>query len=197
MTDEQAEKLAAALYEQGLIMGLGLRDGLMGPEKQASIRDDMRSRFGLKTAEDLNVGGAGPATPTAPPATPSNDSEEKKTTSDVVKDNDPNLPESELAQGSVGEAKAAFAKRIVKDVGAKGMKALRANSTVTGAKGGVIKKAPAAPSFGAQAVQKTKDFISKNPLATVGGTAVGAGALGYVAAPNKTASTNPFLDAVL
>jgi hypothetical protein len=108
MKDEQVEKLAAVLYEQGLIIGQGIRAGLSGDEKQASVRDDIRTRFGLKTAMDegsgKNYGGAGDATPTAPPPTPSNDSTTSVGTVGVVKDEkgEQNLPAGELAQGHVG-----------------------------------------------------------------------------------------------
>lgn len=106
--DESVEKLASVWYEQGQIIGLGIRDALFGDVKEASstVGDDLRKRFGLKTASEtgVNYGGTGDANPTEPPATPSNDSDVKSESSDVVKDEKAavDLPEGELAQGAVG-----------------------------------------------------------------------------------------------
>jgi len=103
--DNQIDKIAAALYEQGRIFGLGVRDALSGSDKTAA---DILRQLGVKEAADgggNNFGGIGDASPTAPPATPSNDSGEKSESSNVVKDekSSQNLPEGELAQGAVGE----------------------------------------------------------------------------------------------
>lgn len=171
MTNEQADKLAKALYEQGRIIGLGMYDGL----KQAG-------------AGEGNFDGAGNANPTPPPPTPSNDSEVVNESADVVKDEkaEQNLPEGELAQGHVGAEEATGSSNY----GGAG----NANPKVAKMQG--VTKAlkelkNKAVDKGKKAVQAVKD----NPGVAAGSAA--AGAAGTIAVSKLAeADENPFADAI-